>query len=1014
MFLCGIIQQMRTGVDRAVCGAKKWYASARFRGTTAARRGMLPSLVLGVVCAPLAGLLPLLQVPILLSVLKTTITYTWWSCIILSAANVNAATPAINGQSGYINMPSARVEADGTFSAGYSFDQPYGSLWMSSTMLPFLQVTGRFVSVNGIAGFSNVAGEYGSEYGRFKDKVIDAKVRLWDETAMLPSVAVGTTDLFGTTLFKGRYVVATKTFGAAKNIEASVGYGRTRPDGLFAGARWTPVSKPNWALVAEYDANDYPKDFRAAETDAGVRRKGPSVALEYRWGWLGAQLARHRDHFSANLYASIPLSEREFIPKIFEPAYYKPSQAPARAAIAQWRADPSHAQALVAALVKQDFKNVRVALDGGMLHLQLTNSRISNMGRAVGRAARTALAFAPLGTRSLKITYTRLEQPLATYEFLDMASLSDYLTGLTRREAFLQTVLVRYANDSDRIDDDHASMTAAVVGDGSLGVHVGRDGNVVQLSSEDREDNRFKLTPKVGFFFNDPSGALRYDASLSANYDKRLARGLYLNSALRLSVFENISGVTQESNSLLPHVRTDVAEYKRGGRFKLNKLMVNQYFAPAEHWYARLSGGFYEEMYRGVGGQILHLPKDARWAADLSVDALQQRGFKGWFDKRDYQTVTALGALHYRLPYDFTGTVRAGRFLARDTGARFELKRRFRSGVELGVWYTHTNGNDITSPGSVSSPYRDKGVFLSIPLNSMLPMDSQGTAGFSLAPWTRDVGQMVASPGDLYDLMENSRRDLSQHDGLGNFAERADEQKLDAVAGPVRAYSPWPGFRHRLQQAAGNGPPLSSWAYGGAMAAGAIVGSALVDKPVDRYLAKHQDSRLARGWGNFGKNMPIALVGLSGAAVALGDDRMQNTGIIALQSVAGAVGVSTLGKYIVSRARPEEERGSWARSGEGVSRANSAFPSVHAAAAFAAVTPFAQEYDAPWLYGVATVASMGRVANRKHWVSDTVTGGIAGYAIGSILWKAQRDQSGSRLSIMPGPKEISVAWQTVY
>ena len=934
--------------------------------------------------------------------------------MILSAANAHGATPSNSGQSGYVNMPSAQVESDGTFSIGYSFDQPYGALWMTSTVLPFLQVTGRFVSVNGIPGFSNTAGDYGSEYGRYKDKVIDAKVRLLNESTWLPGIAVGASDMFGTALFKGQYVVATKTFGAAKNIEASIGYGRKRPDGLFAGARWAPTSKPNWALVAEYDANDYQNDFRASETAAGKRRKGPAVGVEYRWGWLGAQLARHRDHFSANLYASIPLSEREFIPKILEPAYFKASQAPARAQSSDWRQDPKYATALVAALVKQDFKNVRVQLDGGALNLQLTNSRITNMGRAVGRAARTALAFAPLGTRSIKVTYTKLEQPLATYEFLDMASLTDYLSGLTKRDAFLQTVVVRYADESDRIEDDNASMAAAVAGDGAIGVHVGRDGNVVQLSSEDREDNRFKLTPKLGFFFNDPSGALRYDASISANYDKRLASGLYFNSALRLSVFENISGVTQESNSLLPHVRTDVADYKRGGRFKLNKLMVNKYMNPAEHWYTRLSGGFYEEMYRGVGGQALYLPKDARWAADLSVDAVQQRGFKGWFDKRDYETVTALGALHYRLPYDITATVRAGRFLAQDEGARLEFKRRFRSGVEVGVWYTRTNGHDITSPGSPTSPYHDKGVFLSIPLNSMLPSDSQASAGFSIAPWTRDVGQMVASPGDLYDLMEQPRRDLTQFDGLGNFAERADEQNLPAVSNPVRGYSPWPGFRMRLDQARNSTPALSSWMYGGAIAAGAVAGSALLDKPVDRYLSTRQDTRLARGWGNFGKNMPIALVGLSGAALAFGDERMQNTGIISLQSVAGAIGVSTLGKYIVGRARPEEDLGAWARTGSGNSRANSSFPSGHSAVAFAAVTPFAQEYDAPWLYGVAAVSSMGRIANRKHWVSDTVAGGIVGYAIGSVLWKGQRDDTGSRLSIMPGPKEISVAWQTKY
>ena len=66
---------------------------------------------------------------------------------------------------------------------------------------------------------------------------------------------------------------------------------------------------------------------------------------------------------------------------------------------------------------------------------------------------------------------------------------------------------------------------------------------------------------------------------------------------------------------------------------------------------------------------------------------------------------TALAALHYRLPLDgVTATVRGGRFLAGDLGARFEMKRRFRSGFQVGAWYSLTNGNDITSPGTPASP----------------------------------------------------------------------------------------------------------------------------------------------------------------------------------------------------------------------------------------------------------------------------------------------------------------------
>jgi membrane-associated phospholipid phosphatase len=931
---------------------------------------------------------------------------------VLGVAQAFAATPSVQGQSGYINMPNAWTEADGTLTTGYGYDSPYGSTWATVTLLPFLQVTGRYVSITGIPPFSSTDPEYGKGYGRYKDKVVDLKLRLRDESDRLPAVSLGATDLLGTELFKGQYLVASKTFGAAHNMEASIGYGNKRPQGVFAGVRWAPLSAPRWAFVAEYDANDYRKDARAQETGAARREKGAAVGIEYRWGWLGAQMAWHRDHYSANAYLTIPFSEREFIPKFAELKPFDPKDAPPRVTIAEWQQDRRHAGALVAALARQDFKNIRVEADGPVLRLTLTNNRISNTGRAVGRAARTALAFAPEGTRAIQVTYSKLEQPITTYEFFDLPRLTDYLTGLASRDAFLQTVLVRYSTPADQLDDQQGLLAAVREENSGLVIQTGKDGNIVQVASEDREANRFKVIPKLGFFFNDPSGALRYDLAATANYDKRLGQGAYLNGAFRLNLFENISGVTQPSNSVLPHVRTDIAEYKRGGRFKLNRLLLNQYLTLNERLYARTSAGFYEEMYRGLGGQMLYLPKDTRWAADLSVDALQQRGFKGWFDKREYRTVTALGALHYKLPYDLTATVRAGRFLARDTGARLEFKRRFPSGVEIGAWYTKTNGKDITSPGTLANPYNDKGVFLSVPLNIMLPMDSQATAGLSLAPWTRDVGQTVTSPGDLYELFEQPRRDMTTYDGLGNFAERRDEQNLAAVNPPVRTLPDmWQSFRWRLEQSVSTTPTLPQWAKGTVAAGGIILGGTLLDKPVDRFMKKHAGSTIAHKWDNVGKATPVVLAGAAVGAVAFGDGRMQNMGIISLESIAAAAAMSAATKHVVGRARPNEEAGQWSGAAD---RSNASFPSNHATVAFAAVTPFAQEYDVPWLYGVAAAGSLGRTAGRQHWVSDVIAGGVLGYAVGSWLWQSQRDNTRSGLTLTPAPRSLSIAWSGSY
>jgi len=935
-----------------------------------------------------------------------------YGLLILDVVNAYAATPTIQGQSGYINMPSAWVEADGTTSLGIGHDQPYTPVWLSATLLPFLQMVARYESISGIPGFTNVSGAYGSNYGRYKDKQVGLKLRLFDETDSLPALSFGSNDIQGTRLFKGEYLVASKSFGTAHNVEASVGYGRTRPNGLFAGMRWAPIATPRWAVVAEYDATDYQHDFRATETGADRRRKGPAIGLEYRWGWLGAQVARQRDHFSFNTYLSIPFAEREFVPKLYEPAPFNPKDAPARVSVDEWKNDGTHGTELVQALVKQDFRNVRVGLDATTLRLVLTNNRISNMGRAVGRAVRTALAFAPQGTEKIEVTYTKLEQPIATYEFRDLQRLSDYLTGLADRNAFLQTVEVRYAQPSDRIGDDLGLLAAVRDQEEGLSMQVGREGSLVQVASEDKEANRFKLVPKMSFFFNDPSGFLRYEFWGDAIYDRRLAEGLYLNSDMKLTVLQDVTAVTQPSNSLLPHVRTDIADYKRGGRVKLNRLLLNKYAMLDERVYARGSAGLYEEMFRGVGGQVLYLPKDSRWATDLTADALQQRGFKGWFDKRDYQTVSALAAIHYKLPYDVTATARVGRFLAKDDGVRLEFKRRFQSGVEIGAWYSRTNGKDITNPGTPDKPYNDKGVFLSVPLNIMLPADSQNTASVALSPWTRDVGQMVASPGDLYDMMEQPRRDMTAYDGLGNFAERRDEQNLPSVNPPVRPMTnPWPEFRWRLEQSVSTTPTLPQSVKGTMLGAGAILASALLDKPVDHFMKRHANSSFMRDWSKLGNASPVLFAGAAGAALLFGDARAENAGIVALESMAAAGAVSIATKRVVGRARPDEELGPFSKTHN---RSDASFPSNHSTLAFAAITPLAQEYNAPWLYGVAAIGTLGRTADRQHWVSDVVAGGVLGYAVGGWLWHAQSQDRRSSFAVSPGPRSIEMAWRGSY
>jgi hypothetical protein len=689
------------------------------------------------------------------------------ACALLAAiAPAASAEPNFSGETGYVNMPDGRVEADGTFRMGYSVTDPYANMWSSITLLPRLEFYARYQRImSGAIGANN---PYWEGYGDYKDKVISGKLLLLEEDRALPSLALGINDVQGTGLFRATYLAASKRFGA---LDATLGFGTGRIDGAFAGARYAPAAWDGFALVAEYDANDYPNDHLADITGMDERGKGVGLGVEYRWGWLGTQFSHRGGRAAINVYASIPFQSKEFIPKFEEPA--ADTEIVPRPTLAQWNADPQYREAMTERLLNQDFKNVHVDVSDGTASATLTNTRISLASRAVGRAARSIVLSAPQEVSVVKVHYAVYDMPLTTYTFTDIQRLQRYFDGLESRKQLAHTVSIDYAEPHPV--RDNSEMLAALPAEYSSTRLDNEDGDIISYRSESARLDKLRVAPGLGFYFNDPSGALRYETFINGVYGMQVKDGLFFKAGMQLTLLQNISGVRQESNSLLPHVRTDVADYKKNGNLKLTHAVLNKFYHPGKRVYARASAGLYEEMFGGGGGQLLYFPEQGPWALDVAVDALRQRDVGGGFTFRDYSTVTALATLHYRFKREgVTAALRAGRFLAGDEGARVELKRTFRSGFEVGVWYTLTNGNDITGPGTPDNPYNDKGVFMSIPLGSMLTRDTQAIPRISISPWTRDVGQMVQSPGDLYDMLEPAYVNMHDHDGLQYLGDLDD------------------------------------------------------------------------------------------------------------------------------------------------------------------------------------------------------------------------------------------------
>jgi membrane-associated phospholipid phosphatase len=905
---------------------------------------------------------------------------------------------------GLISMPDARFNPDGTLQFGLSYADPYVTLSAAATLLPWLETNLGVTQINGVQPLADPQFLTGG-YGPYKDKTSGLRVRLLSESAWRPAIALGVQDAIGTKLSEREYVVATKTLGEA---QATLGYGRQQIDGAFGGLRYSPDWAQNWSLVAEYDASDY-KSFKFGDmTGVANRKKGAAFGVEYRLGWMSAALTSQPGAIGIATYIAIPMDRAEWIPKTTEPEPY--TKITPRPTLAQWEDAPEYKKQLYQALFRQSFKDVRMRYENTRLTLVLANARISEMGRAVGRAARTALLLSPLETTEIRITYTSGGLPVATYEFSDLGRLNRYFNGLLTRSEIVETISVTYGDPESYGKKDETDLLAALADPGDASVVYGNDGNFVSFKSQSAGLDQFQIKPTLSTYLNGPN-VFQYSLGILGTYDRELAQRLFLNSGLIWVLYQNITATEGGfNNSTLPHVRSDFPEYYGGYSVKLDHLLLNRVYQTSERTYARVSGGYIEQMYAGAEGQWLYVPRGAAWALDLSVDAVQKRDFDGGFKLQDYQTVQALAALHYRLPYQATFTTRAGRFLAGDYGARFEIKRRFRIGMELGAWYTVTNAVDLGVDGT---NYRDKGVFVSIPFDALLTNDTKVTTGFSLQPWTRDAGAMIRSPVDLYDSLEKSLMiDMHKADGLGRIGDVADDDNLPYLGSPMWD-DPFYNFGKLTVQDWGDAPAAASQpgvAETALLGAGAIAAAGLFDASLDRAVLRHQGSRIQDSLTNVGKYLPFAALGGAGlAALSETDKRASNTGIAALEAGFTGLVVNEGLKYAVGRARPIDDKGTTDFAPFG--RSDGSFPSNHTTVMWATVTPFAKEYDAPWLYGVAALVNAGRITSREHWLSDTLASSLLGYAIGDFFWQERRS-AGKGPKVLVSPSGVALKWET--
>ncbi|MDP1718684.1 MAG: YjbH domain-containing protein, partial [Burkholderiales bacterium] len=252
-----------------------------------------------------------------------------------------------------------------------------------------------------------------------------------------------------------------------------------------------------------------------------------------------------------------------------------------------------------------------------------------------------------------------------------------------------------------------------------------------------------------------PDGFILYQIYAEQQAKLRVRDDTWLQGSLRLGLIDNYDKFRYTAPSNLPRVRTFLREYLTTSNVTLPNLQLTHVGKLSQNQHYSVYGGYLEEMFAGVGAEWLYRPFASRFALGVDVNSVKQRDFRQNFGFDDagsqtgYRTHTGHATLYWDTGWqNVQAKLSAGRYLAGDLGGTVELSRTFKNGVAVGAFMTKTN----VSGAQFGEGSFDKGVYVSIPFDTILTRSSNTVGYFVWKPLTRDGGARLNRNVQLFDL----------------------------------------------------------------------------------------------------------------------------------------------------------------------------------------------------------------------------------------------------------------------
>ena len=669
------------------------------------------------------------------------------------------------GTVGLIQMPSARLHKGGTIGFTWSHSEPYLRGSVMGNPFDWFEASYQYTDVNNKL-YSDSREFSGSQ--SYKDKSFDAKFRVLKEQKYLPQVAVGFRDFGGSSLFSSEFIVASKLIG---NIDFTLGLGfgtisdktisnpfakidsrfssrRRNIDGdtqggeinygtffggekagVFGGAEIFLPKLNGARLKIEYDSTNYGEDgegYLPVPQDKKVNYSfvyPVTKSFQVKLGYIRNNTLSFGFSLSGNYSKrSTGITKKDPPPLVPNSRVYR-EIVNAKEAEYLYK---SSLKFLTENKIFMQTANVR----NNKYEITYSQSKYLNSAQAVGRLANILDQISPKVIEEFSLVAINADQSMFA---VDIPRAEYQLYKKQRKtDALLKAVSIYQPDPKQHLDHDYRPRT-------KLPTTI------------------WKLSPAIRSQIGGPDGFYFGDFSIAFHSETLLRRNFNILSVASVGLFNNFDDLKLASDSILPHVRTDIVKYlKNSDKYHITRLQTNYFMNPYKSLYAKVSAGIFEPMFSGYGGEILYKPFNKNFGVGAEIWKVRQRSYRQLFGSLDYTTLTGHINFYYREPLTrVLFQVKGGRFLAEDSGFSFNFSREFKSGLNMGVFFSLT---DISKAEFGEGSF-DKGFFFNIPIQVFFDQYSRGSSGFGLRPLTRDGAQPLTVAQSLWSVTNQANRD---------------------------------------------------------------------------------------------------------------------------------------------------------------------------------------------------------------------------------------------------------------